>query len=148
MFDIGWSEMVVVLMVAILVVGPKDLPRAIATMTKYLRKARAMAREFQAGLNDLAREAELEDLKKKVAETENSIKKQVEDAVDPTGSMQGMFDDIKPEIRDTGETAALPAAPEAKPAAPSEAVQTASDAANEAEATETSASARSGSSAP
>ncbi len=148
MFDIGWSEMVVVLMVAILVVGPKDLPRAIATMTKYLRKARAMAREFQTGLNDLAREAELEDLKKKVAETENSIKKQVEDAVDPTGSMQGMFDDIKPEICDAGETAALPAAPEAKPAAPSEAVQTASEAANEAEATDTSASARSGSSAP
>jgi sec-independent protein translocase protein TatB len=93
--------MVVVLVIAVLVVGPKDLPRAIATIGKYIRKARAMAREFQSGINDLAREAELDDIKKDISSTDFNIKKQVEDAVDPTGSMQGMFNDIKPEIKDT-----------------------------------------------
>jgi|TARA_R110002072_G_scaffold205137_1_gene363034 sec-independent protein translocase protein TatB len=101
MFDIGWTEMVVVLVIAVLVVGPKDLPRAIATIGKYIRKARSMAREFQSGINDLAREAELDDIKKDISSTDFNIKKQVEDAVDPTGSMQGMFNDIKPEIKDT-----------------------------------------------
>lgn len=151
MFDIGWSEMVVVLIVAVLVVGPKDLPRAVATMSKYIRKARAMAREFQSGLNDLAREAELEDLKKQVSSTERDIMKQVEEAVDPTGSMQGMFDDIKPVIRETTEKSPggakpVAAAMIAATAAAAEEGGTATDAATEAE--DAPPQSRSGSNAP
>ncbi|WP_373084517.1 Sec-independent protein translocase protein TatB [Sneathiella sp.] len=101
MFDIGWSEMMFVVIIAVLVIGPKDLPRAISTVGKYVRKARAMARDFQSGLNDLARETELDDIKKDLQKnTDFNVKKQVEDAVDPTGSFSNMFNDIKPEIRD------------------------------------------------
>ena len=59
MFDIGWSEMAVILMVALIVIGPKDLPRVARTIGKWTGKARAMAREFQRSLDDMAREAEL-----------------------------------------------------------------------------------------
>ncbi|TNE37860.1 MAG: twin-arginine translocase subunit TatB [Alphaproteobacteria bacterium] len=101
MFDIGWSEMLFVVIVAVLVIGPKDLPRTIATIGKYIRKARSMAREFQAGIDNLAREAELDDLKKDLTGSDDfNIKKQVEDAVDPTGSFQDMINDVKPQIRD------------------------------------------------
>lgn len=101
MFDIGWSEMVFVAIIAVLVIGPKDLPRTIATVGKYIRKARGLARDFQSGIDDLAKDAELDDLKKSVqGGTDFDIKKQIEDAVDPTGDFNTMFEDIKPEIKD------------------------------------------------
>lgn len=117
MFDIGWTEMVFVLVIAILVIGPKDLPRAISTIGKYVRKARSMARDFQSGIDDLARETELDDIKKDIQKgTDFNIKKQIEDAVDPTGSKEGMFNDIKPQIRDPRDSANNYSAPPEKPA--------------------------------
>ncbi|MEH6525340.1 MAG: Sec-independent protein translocase protein TatB [Sneathiella sp.] len=101
MFDIGWAEMMFVVIIAVLVIGPKDLPRAIATIGKYVRKARSMARDFQSGIDDLAKETQLDEIKKDLQQsTDFNLKKQVEDAVDPTGSFENMFDDVKPQIRD------------------------------------------------
>ncbi|MEH6404032.1 MAG: Sec-independent protein translocase protein TatB [Sneathiella sp.] len=100
MFDIGWSEMVFVVVIAVLVIGPKDIPKTIATIGKYIRKARGLAREFQSGLDDLAKETELDDLRKDIqGSTDFNLKKQIEDAVNPNGSFENMFDDIKPEIK-------------------------------------------------
>ena len=64
MFDIGWQELFVLAVLAIIVIGPKDLPRAIRTVTQWIRKARGMARDLQDGLDDVVREAELDDIKK------------------------------------------------------------------------------------
>lgn len=64
MFDIGWQEVMVIAVLAIIVIGPKDLPRAIKTVTHWVRKARMMARDLQDGLDEVVREAELEDIKK------------------------------------------------------------------------------------
>ncbi|MCB1969645.1 MAG: twin-arginine translocase subunit TatB [Geminicoccaceae bacterium] len=66
MFDLGWSEMAVIMLVAIIVIGPKDLPRVARTVGKWTGKARAMARDFQRSLDDMAREAELDEIKKAV----------------------------------------------------------------------------------
>ena len=63
MFDIGWQELFILAVLAIIVVGPKDLPRAIQTVTHWIRKARSMARDLQDGLDDVVREAELDDIK-------------------------------------------------------------------------------------
>ncbi|MDF2367295.1 Sec-independent protein translocase protein TatB [Sneathiella sp.] len=115
MFDIGWTEMVFVLVIAVLVIGPKDLPKAISTIGKYVRKARSMARDFQSGIDDLARETELDDIKKDIQKgTDFNIKKQIEDAVDPTGSKENMFNDIKPQIRDPRDSANNYSAPPEK----------------------------------
>lgn len=98
MFDIGWSEMVFVLIIAVLVIGPKDLPGTIATVGKYIRKIKGFARDFQSGIDDLAKEAELDELKKTVSGDNFNIKKQIEDAVDPTGDFSKVFDDVRPDI--------------------------------------------------
>lgn len=104
MFDIGWSEMVFVAIIAIIVIGPKDLPRTVAAIAKYIRKARGYARDFQTGIDDLARDAELDDLKKTVQKTVKgdnfNIKKQIEDAVGSTDDFSSMFEDAKPDIVD------------------------------------------------
>jgi sec-independent protein translocase protein TatB len=64
MFDIGWPELLLVMVVALIVIGPKELPNAIRTVTMVVRKVRTAAREFQNGLDDIARESGLDDVKR------------------------------------------------------------------------------------
>jgi sec-independent protein translocase protein TatB len=63
MFDIGWSELLVIGCLALIVVGPKELPRMLRTLGRYTAQARGMAREFQRSMEDAAREADLGDMK-------------------------------------------------------------------------------------
>lgn len=64
--EIGWSELLVVALLALVVIGPKDLPRFMRMVGLWIRKARGLAREFQDSMESLAREAEFEDLRKNV----------------------------------------------------------------------------------
>ena len=61
MLDIGWTELMVVGLVLILVVGPKDLPKVLRTFGKWTSKARKVAREFQDNIEDIGREAEIDE---------------------------------------------------------------------------------------
>lgn len=63
MFDIGWAELLVIGCLALIVVGPKELPRMLRTLGRYTAQARGMAREFQRSMEDAAREADLSDMK-------------------------------------------------------------------------------------
>ncbi len=66
MLDIGWTEMLVIAVIAIVVIGPRDLPKMLKTVGGWVRKARATVRELQTGIEDMAREAELDEVKKSV----------------------------------------------------------------------------------
>jgi sec-independent protein translocase protein TatB len=66
MFEIGWSEILVIAVVAIVVIGPKDLPRVMRIVGQWTGKMKRMAREFQGQFNEALREAELDDIKKEV----------------------------------------------------------------------------------
>ncbi len=66
MFDIGWSELLIISVIAIIVVGPKDLPRMLRTLGQYTRKMRSMAGEFKSQFNEALEEADLADIKKDV----------------------------------------------------------------------------------
>lgn len=70
MFDLGWPELMLIMVVALLVIGPKELPNAIRTVTAVMRKVRAAAREFQSGLDDIARESGLDDVKRQIDDIE------------------------------------------------------------------------------
>ncbi len=74
MFDLGWSEILVIAVVAILVVGPKDLPRLMKTAGEWMGKARRMASHFQAGVDEMIRQAELEDLRKELNTIRRDLK--------------------------------------------------------------------------
>ncbi len=80
MFDIGWQELFILAVIALIVIGPKDLPRAIRIISKGIRKARSMARDLQEGMDDVLREAELDDLKEKIGGDGKGISKYIEDA--------------------------------------------------------------------
>lgn len=101
MFDVGWQELFIIALVALVVVGPKELPRVLRTLTLWARRARQMAREFQDGLEDLAREADIEDIKRKLEREASSIADHGR-SIDPTRAM----DDSAREVE-----AALPSLP-------------------------------------
>ena len=64
MFDIGWSEFVLIAVVALIAIGPKELPGVLRTIGQWMGKARKMAAEFQGQFQEAMREAEMADLKK------------------------------------------------------------------------------------
>jgi len=64
MFDIGWSEILVIIVVAIVVVGPKELPRLMGTFGRYAGKLRRAAAEFQRQFDDAIRDTEMAEVKK------------------------------------------------------------------------------------
>jgi sec-independent protein translocase protein TatB len=100
MFEIGWSELLVIAVVAIIVVGPKDLPRMLRTFGNFVGKARRMAFDFQRQFNDVLREAErqadLEDVRKTLAEVK---------AIDPVKDVKNTIAEAKSSFE---EAVALP----------------------------------------
>ena len=88
MFDIGWPELFIVALITMIVVGPKELPRVLRTVTLWIRKIRAMARDFQDGIDDLAREADLDDMRKQIeGSADLDIDDDIEKTIDPTGEL-------------------------------------------------------------
>lgn len=75
MFDIGWSEMLVVGVVALLVIGPKDLPGALRQLGKWMGAVRRMAADFQGQVNEVMKEAELDELRREVQNLRSGIDK-------------------------------------------------------------------------
>jgi sec-independent protein translocase protein TatB len=73
MFDIGYSELLVIAVVALIVIGPKDLPRVMRTVGQWVGRARGMARHFRSGIDTMMREAELEEMEQKWREENERI---------------------------------------------------------------------------
>ncbi|MDJ0951220.1 MAG: Sec-independent protein translocase protein TatB [Alphaproteobacteria bacterium] len=120
MFDIGWTEMAIVVVIAILVVGPKDLPKVLRTVRAWIAKARSLAREFQDGVDDLVREAELKELR---AEVEDAAKDQLsgefDDLIDPTADIMNDDPALDAKPKPAAQTdKSKPSAPAAEPAEP------------------------------
>jgi len=68
MFEIGWSEILLIAIVAIVVIGPKDLPRVMRAVGQWAGKAKRMSREFQAQFKEALREAELEGVRNDITD--------------------------------------------------------------------------------
>ena len=73
MFDMSWGEVMVIGAVALIVIGPKDLPKALRTLGNMTAKVRRMAAEFQSQFNDAMREAELDEIRKQVEGVNQSV---------------------------------------------------------------------------
>jgi sec-independent protein translocase protein TatB len=98
MFDIGGWEFLLIAILGIIIIGPKELPGAIRTVSIFVRRARELARDFQSGLEDVAREAELDKLGEDLVGTSDpnsaigGFRKELEDAVDPDGHIRESMD--------------------------------------------------------
>ncbi|MCW0236427.1 MAG: Sec-independent protein translocase protein TatB [Ferrovibrio sp.] len=126
MFDIAWSELGVIAVVALVVIGPKDLPKVLRTIGQWTSKARSMAREFQSGIDDMVREADLDELRKAAKQVSDfSIENEVKKTFDPDGSLEKQFTEHNQAIMDAtsdlkGETTTTRIADPGPDAAPAE----------------------------
>jgi len=92
MFDFAWSEILLIGAVALIAIGPKDMPAAIRTISGMVKKARRMASEFQTHVDEMVREADLGDVKKAFQDIRNlDIASALEKHVDPDHSIRNTF---------------------------------------------------------
>jgi sec-independent protein translocase protein TatB len=109
LFDLSWTEILLIGTVALVFIGPKDLPKALRVAGFWVRKARTLSREFQSSIDQMIREAELEEMRqdlKKAAEFD--LNKEFHNTIDPTGSLA---ESLKPpELPDFSATAPAPPA--------------------------------------
>src|SRR5215468_8421985 len=90
MFDLSWSHIAILVVVALLVLGPKELPNAIRTGAQLLRTGRKLASEFRSGMDDLLREAELEETRRTISQAmSEGVEKTLAEHVDPAGEIKG-----------------------------------------------------------
>lgn len=116
MFDVGYSELLLIAIVTLLVVGPKELPNLLRTVGKWTGKARAMARHFRSGFDTMIREAEIEEMNKQWAAHNQTIMASTPDLTDlPEPERDADLE----AVADLPPPAAAPAeAPPAKPKRP------------------------------
>jgi sec-independent protein translocase protein TatB len=92
MFDFAWSEIGLIAAVALILIGPKDLPVAIRTITDMIKKARRMASEFQTHVDEMMREANLHEVRDQISSIRNfDIRGEIERHVDPDRSLRDSF---------------------------------------------------------
>src|SRR5262247_2831401 len=135
MFDVGWSELLLIGIVALIAIGPKELPGALRTLGQWMGKVRRMASEFQSQFHEAMREAELADLKKEVDEMATKaqsythfdpiedIRKDIENAASPPPALDTPLTDTpapQPATETTAAAATQPPASDPAPAAPAE----------------------------
>jgi sec-independent protein translocase protein TatB len=120
MFDLAWSEIAVIAAVALIVIGPKDLPGAIKGIGEFVRKARRMASEFQTHVDDMVKDANLQEVRDQINEIRNfDIKGAIEREIDRDGTIRSSLSDPfsnTPTSLDPAPAAATDSAAPAEPA--------------------------------
>ena len=114
MFDIGWSEMLVIAVVLVVVVGPKDLPRMLRTFGRTTKQLRSMAGDFRRQFDDALREADLDDVRSGVDEMRKlDPRREIRAAMNP---MKAIGDDIRSSLQ-SATAAPEPKVPSREPEA-------------------------------
>lgn len=131
MLDIGGLELALIAVIALIVIGPKDLPRVLRTLGRWVGKARAMSREFQSSMDEMIREADLQEARDAARRVRDfDVKDELERSVDPRGELRrelanplGGDEASKPRPAAQADAPATPAenAGAAKPPAPTSA---------------------------
>lgn len=103
MLDVGWQELLLIGVVAIIFIGPQELPRVMRSIMGIVRKARSIAGEFHEAVNEAARQADMEDVKKQLIEAGNiSPTELLERGFDSGGEMKKEFAALSAEVKEAG----------------------------------------------
>jgi sec-independent protein translocase protein TatB len=114
MFEIGWGELLIIGIVALIAIGPKELPGVLRTLGQWMSKLRRMASEFQSQFHEAMREAELADLKKQVDDMTSQAQSYAN--FDPVGEVRRELESTQQQIESA--MAEKPTAEMASPASP------------------------------
>ncbi|MEO0668224.1 MAG: Sec-independent protein translocase protein TatB [Pseudomonadota bacterium] len=129
MFDLGWTEMLVVGVVALIVIGPKDLPVVFRNVGRWVGKARGMAREFSTAMSQAADESGVRDLQKTIKTAANPVGSAMDGVKEAARDVTSSLKDLDPDS-ETGKLAAEKAARTAERMETSKKIQAATARAN------------------
>ena len=93
MLSFGWSEVALIVIVVVIVIGPKEIPNLLKTIGKFSNSLKKISREFKSSLNEISNEGDLKDIKKSI----NNLKN-IKDDIDPTNQLKKEFSSVKDTI--------------------------------------------------
>jgi len=112
MFDFAWTEIALIGIVALIAIGPKDLPVAIKAVAAMIRKARRMASEFQGHVDEMVREADLHEVRDQFNQLRSfNVKDQIAKAVDADGSLRATIDETRAQMTEATQNLMQPEMP-------------------------------------
>ena len=91
MLDIGWTEILVITVIALFVVGPKDIPKTLRIVGVWLGKLKSLSREFQNTVEEAVRDSELDEVKKQIQSAKSDFTKGMTDTIDSEGELTEMM---------------------------------------------------------
>ena len=112
MFSFGWSEIALIVIVVIIVVGPKEIPNLLKQIGSFTKSLKKISRDFKNSLNELAEENDLSDVKKSISEIKNiqknldptvDFKKEINSIKDTVGSLDKDIKEINPKEKNTNK---------------------------------------------
>jgi sec-independent protein translocase protein TatB len=89
--DIGWTEILVITVIALFVVGPKEIPKALKTVGIWVGKLKSLSREFQNTVEDAVRDSELDEVKKQIESAKTDFTKGMTETIDSEGELTEML---------------------------------------------------------
>tara|TARA_B100000686_G_scaffold355182_1_gene470756 strand:+ start:8309 stop:8746 length:438 start_codon:yes stop_codon:yes gene_type:complete len=91
MLDIGWTEILIIAVITLFVVGPKDIPKVLRTIGIWIGKFKSISRDFQNTVHDAVKEAELDEVKKQIESAKTGFTKEMTETIDSEGELTDML---------------------------------------------------------
>ena len=91
MLDIGWTEILIITVIALFVVGPKDIPKVLRTIGIWIGKFKSISRDFQNTVHDAVKEAELDEVKKQIESAKTGFTREMSETIDSEGELTDML---------------------------------------------------------
>ena len=103
MFDIGWTEILILATVSLFVIGPKEIPKFLGYIGKMIAKVRGISRDLQDSVDDAIKNSELEDIRKEISFTDPELSKNFNEIINPTTRKNDLKEETKEKSNESVE---------------------------------------------
>jgi len=103
MFDIGWTEILILATVSLFVIGPKEIPKFLGYIGKMIAKVRGISRDLQDSVDDAIKNSELEDIRKEISFTDPELSKNFNEIINPSTKKNDLKEETKEKLKESVE---------------------------------------------
>ena len=103
MFDIGWTEILILATVSLFVIGPKEIPKFLGYIGKMIAKVRGISRDLQDSVDDAIKNSELEDIRKEISFTDPELSKNFNEIINPSTRKNNLKEETKEKVNEADE---------------------------------------------
>ena len=103
MFDIGWTEILILATVSLFVIGPKEIPKFLGYIGKMIAKVRGISRDLQDSVDDAIKNSELEDIRKEISFTDPELSKNFNEIINPSTRKNNLKEETKEKVNESVE---------------------------------------------